>query len=210
MTPPLIKPNANDPKRQIPIAAYTLALSWSPQYCARPGTSDEDQCDISRNRFAFVLHGLWPDGSGRDWPQYCRLAPRLSPALLRQHFCMTPSAYLLQHEWAVHGTCMTRSPEQYFRQGSALFSQVRYPDMKALQGDTSLTVARFTNAFLEANRRNLPGLTSRAVRLRLTRDGWLSEVWLCLDRRLRFGACLASQDGGGAPDQAMQIRPSGR
>jgi ribonuclease I len=57
-------PGASEPRRIVPTAAYTLAMSWSPQICDRAGRSDDYQCDTSRNRFGFVLHGLWPDGQG--------------------------------------------------------------------------------------------------------------------------------------------------
>src|SRR3546814_17440274 len=46
--------------------------------------------------------------------------------------CMTPSAQLLQHEWAKHGTCMSPHPAAYFRAAEILFREVRFPDMTAL------------------------------------------------------------------------------
>jgi len=196
-------PSTGEPRRLIPTAAYTLAMSWSPQVCVRAGRSDDYQCDTSRNRFGFVLHGLWPDGAGRHWPQYCRAAPLLSPELLRRNLCATPSVDLLQHEWAKHGTCMTAAPERYFTQARSLYVRVRFPDMDDLATERGLTVHRFTQSFLAVNQR----LDPRAVRVRLTREGWLDELWLCVDRKLRFAACLASQGGGAAPDRPMRIRP---
>ena len=47
-----------------------LALSWSPTYCASPaGANDNSQCAPGR-RFAFVVHGLWPQYD-KGWPQDC-------------------------------------------------------------------------------------------------------------------------------------------
>ncbi|MGE3745817.1 MAG: ribonuclease T, partial [Sphingomonadaceae bacterium] len=62
------------PSRVVPIGGYTLALSWSPEYCRFREKSGRDdfQCSRPTNRFGFVLHGLWPDGTGGRWPQYCR------------------------------------------------------------------------------------------------------------------------------------------
>ena len=77
-------PSASQPQRQLPIGGYTLALTWNPEYChgkAREGGSSTE-CG-GGNRFGFTLHGLWPDGVGRDWPQFCKSTPLLSPATIR-------------------------------------------------------------------------------------------------------------------------------
>jgi ribonuclease T2 len=49
---------------------FVLALSWSPTYCASDaGQNDASQCSPGR-RFAFVVHGLWPQHTS-GWPEYC-------------------------------------------------------------------------------------------------------------------------------------------
>ncbi len=204
--PELALPSAREPRRVIPTGGYTLAISWSPQQCGRAGEAVSFQCDTARNRFGFVLHGLWPDGWDKDWPQYCRPASMLSPKLLRTNLCMTPSVDLLQHEWAKHGTCMTRSPKRYFDQARAHYERVRFPDMTKLAQTDGLTVARFTQAFVAANARTLPAVSDRVVRVVLNREGWLNEVHLCMDRRQRFAACRASQNSGAAPERRMTVR----
>ena len=51
---------------------YLLSLSWSPSYCAASGARGDRQC---ARRFAFVLHGLWPQFE-RGWPQDCQSPDR--------------------------------------------------------------------------------------------------------------------------------------
>ncbi len=185
-------PSAREPRRVLPVGSYTLALSWSPQYCRTSGDRPDArfQC-ASGNRFGFTLHGLWPDGVGRDWPQYCAAAPILSRDLIRRNLCMTPSAQLLQHEYAKHGTCMGVSPTRYFAQARRLHARIRYPDMAALSRRAGLTAGQFAAAFARANR----GLTADMMRITADRRGWLSEVWLCLDRRFVAVRCPAHQQG---------------
>lgn len=73
--PRLEYPSTGEPRRLLPAVGYTLALSWSPQYCATArGPDSAFQCGGRNGQFGFVLHGLWPEGAGRDWPQYCRPA----------------------------------------------------------------------------------------------------------------------------------------
>ena len=64
--------SASQPQRLRPITGYTLALTWAPQYCHNNArdASAKFECQ-SGNRFGFTLHGLWPDGVGKEWPQYC-------------------------------------------------------------------------------------------------------------------------------------------
>lgn len=170
-------PSAREPKRVMPIASYTLALGWSPEYCRTRQSSPRDaiQCG-GRNRFGFTLHGLWPDGRGKSWPQYCASAAVLPERVVRENLCATPSAQLLQHEYAKHGTCMTPDPARYFATSTRLYRAVRYPNMAALSR-TPQTTASFTRAFARANPRLRPDM----IRLNVNRKGWLEEVWLCLD-----------------------------
>ena len=202
----LSQPSQSQPRRVMPIRSYTLALSWSPQYCAGRSGTGSFQCGRDGNRFGFVLHGLWPNGAGKSWPQYCRPAQRLSPAILRANLCATPSADLLQHEWAKHGTCMSRQPAAYFDQARGLYGRLRFPHMAALAQDRALTVARFKRAVVVANGRQKPALPEQAVRVDLTRDGWLDEVQICFDQRLKYTRCAGKS---AAASQRVRIRPVG-
>jgi ribonuclease T2 len=199
--PRLDGPDARTPKRLIPTAGYTLAISWSPQYCRdgldRPGAGFQCQ---RPNRFGFVLHGLWPDGPGKDWPQYCRSVALLPEATIRANLCMTPSVQLLQHEWAKHGSCMSGSADDYFKRASRLYKAVRFPDMDALSRRRPLTAGGVAAAIASAN----PGIAANMMRITATREGWMEEVWLCLDRNFRNRRCPAHQ-GGAKPNTAIKV-----
>ncbi|WP_076072388.1 ribonuclease T2 family protein [Sphingomonas montana] len=191
-------PSDSQPRRVLPIASYTLAITWSPEYCRARKASARDafQCAGTRPKFGFTLHGLWPDGAGREWPQYCRATAVLPKPVVRANLCATPSAQLLQHEWAKHGTCMTDRPADYFAQSRRLYDTLRYPDMNALSRRT-LDAGGFARAFAAVN----PGMRADMMRVTATRNGWLDEVWICLSRTYRPVACPAHQGGlpAGAP-----------
>ena len=194
-------PSAREPKRLLPIGHYTLAISWSPQFCRgeNRATRSPFQCG-GENRFGFVLHGLWPDGVGKEWPQYCRSTTLLSEATLRANMCATPSAQLLQHEWAKHGTCMPgQTPDGYFRRATGLFQRLRYPNMDALSR-RPLTAGALATAIARTNR----GLRADMMRITTDKGGWLDEVWLCLDKRFRYAKCPAHQ-GGVKPGTRVKI-----
>jgi ribonuclease T2 len=188
-------PTADEPKRVLPIGHYTLAVSWSPAYCARSkgGAKDDFQCN-SGNRFGFTLHGLWPDGYGKDWPQYCKAAPLLPRKVIRDHLCATPSVQLIQHEWVKHGTCLPTTPTSFFALSRKLYGALRYPDMAALAARPTLSAREFATAFAAANK----GMSADMMKLNVNRDGTLGEVWVCLNKALRYARCPAHQ--GGAND----------
>lgn len=192
--------------RLLPVGGYTLALSWSPEYCRfrQQNAADRVQCSGPTNRFGFVLHGLWPDGRGDLWPQYCRRAPLVPEPVLRETLCVMPSAELQQHEWAKHGVCAFRTPEAYFRAARALYAAVRYPDMDALSRNPSLRVASFATAFAARN----PGLRPDAMRVSVDRKGWLEEVMLCLDTRFRPTRCR--EDRADQDRRPLKIWRAGR
>ena len=184
---------------RLPIGSYTLAITWGPQFCRTArDPSARYQC-ASGNRFGFTLHGLWPDGVGKEWPQYCGAAQLLDRKTIAANFCATPSAQLLQHEWAKHGTCMSASPPEYFAKSRRLYDALRYPDMMALSR-RPLTAGQLAGALAAAN----PGLRANMMRITVKKGGWLDEVWLCLDKALRYRACPAHQ-GGVSPTARIRI-----
>lgn len=196
-------PNESQPVRRIPTASYTLAISWSPQFCRGGNAAKREplRCGGRLGSFGFTLHGLWPDGAGKNWPQYCRQASLLPAAVIRQNICVTPSPDLIQHEWAKHGTCTGRDPAPYFARSRAMYQAVHYPDMNSLSRRDDLTVDRFINAFVSEN----PAIPVKSVRVTTTRDGWLDELWLCLDTRFRYTACKTSQGGSAGLRQNLRI-----
>ncbi|WNO53071.1 ribonuclease T2 [Stakelama saccharophila] len=184
-------PTPDQPRRVLPIGGYTLAITWAPQFCRGDDpASAAFQCGAG-NSFGFTLHGLWPDGEGKTWPQYCRSAALLPEATIRRNICATPSPQLLQHEYAKHGTCMGISPTRYFETSTSLYGRLRYPDMQALSRQKGLTAGRLASAVAAAN----PGMRANMMRITTTADGWLNEIWFCLDRKRHYRACPAHQGG---------------
>ena len=169
--PRLEQPKRGEPVRKPAITGYLLAMSWSPQHCADvrnpKDARDRFQCSGANGRFGWVLHGLWPETDNPGYPQWCRPAKIVPQPVLRQHMCVTPSAQLLQHEWAKHGTCMSPNPAAYFRSAELLFRAVRFPDMKALAA-RSQTAASIRRAFAAVN----PGVSAPMIAVSVDRkDG---------------------------------------
>src|SRR3954470_8743921 len=184
-------PTAEQPQRVLPIGGYTLAITWAPQFCRNGGFAPSARFECgSGNRFGFTLHGLWPDGVGKEWPQYCTSAALLPQPLIKQHLCSTPSAQLLQHEWAKHGTCMGTTPAAYFGRSTGLYAKLRYPDMEGLSRKP-LTASGFAAAMAAAN----PGLPANAIRVTANKQGWLDELWLCLDKKFAYARCVTGSGG---------------
>jgi ribonuclease T2 len=173
---PLRPPRVEGPVRRTPIARYTLAASWSPEFCR--GQRSSMQCSGRNGRFGFVLHGLWPQARFGPPPQWCSLTPRPSRELIRRNLCMTPVPWLLEHEWAKHGSCMTRRPEAYFKTAAILWRSLRWPDADRLSRREGLTVGDLREAFVLYN----PDWRRDQVGVVLSRNGWLRELRLCYGR----------------------------
>ena len=180
------------PVRQRPIHGYTLAVSWSPEYCrGRTGGADARQCAGKSGRFGFVVHGLWPESRGGDWPQWCPASGKLTGAELARNLCMTPSARLLATEWAKHGACMTSRPESYFKVTRILWGSLRWPDFDRLSRQDGLTAGQVRRAFADANRY----WDAAHVGVKLNERGWLEELRLCYGKDFMPTACDAGRFG---------------
>jgi ribonuclease T2 len=166
---------------------YVLSLSWSPSYCAglSPWRSDP-QC---ARRFAFVLHGLWPQFE-RGWPQDCASPDRgyvPRPVATRMRDIM-PSAALVFHAYRKHGTCTGLGVDGYFDLARQLFAKVRIPgrfqDLVAER--TTIAPNELIEEFVASN----PGLTPQMIAVSCGGPGQrLREVRICFAKDGAFRAC---------------------
>ena len=148
-------------------------------------------------RFGFILHGLWPEAEPGQWPQWCSDKP-IAAETLRRNLCMTPSPFLLTHEWAKHGSCMARSPEGYFKAGAALFGSLRFPDMAGLSRRPNLTAGDLRAALRKAT----PFLPTSAISVAANGRGWLEEVHICYGKHFLPAPCA---DRGADDSDALKI-----
>lgn len=185
------------PVRHTPVTGYTLALSWSPEFCKgrEARAADRVQCSGRNGRFAFVVHGLWPEGR-TSWPQWCANPRVPSPAEVRRNLCMMPSARMQAHEWAKHGACMVKRPEAYFKVTRILWNGLRLPDIDRLSRDEGLTAGAIREAIASAN----PGWRAEAIGIVLNERGWLEELRLCYAKDFMPTACGKRRFG--PPDAA--------
>jgi ribonuclease T2 len=169
---------------------YALAVSWSPTYCAsEAGQDDVQQCGRGR-RFAFVLHGLWPQWQ-RGWPEYCasRHPSWLAEEVVRRMLDIMPSRRLVINQWKKHGTCSGLDQQTYFEHARSLYSKVRIPERyRGPQQPLIVAPSAVVQDFVAAN----PGLTPAMMSLSCgnRRDrGRLQELRICFDRDGGFIAC---------------------
>lgn len=194
---PRIAPDG--PVRRSPVTGYTLALSWSPEFCrGREGRSgDRRQCSGREGRFGMVVHGLWPDGP-RNWPQWCAPAVRPTPGDVRANLCLSPSTSLVARQWAKHGSCMTQRPATYFKVTRILWNGLAMPDLDRVSREDGLTAGTIRTRFVDAN----PGWKASAIGVKLDERGWLEELRLCYDKRFMPKACDRSRFGAKDASQA--------
>ena len=189
------------PVRRMPVTGYTMALSWSPEFCKpREGRRAHAlQCSGDNGRFGFVLHGFWPE-SGRSWPQWCPTRSRPTGAEIAKQLCASPSARLVARQWAKHGSCSGWTPTTYFKVTNILFTSLRLPDFDRLSRKPDLTAGDVREWFLAANR----GWRRDAIGVKLNARGWLEELRLCYGKRFRPEPCDRRRFGP-ADDAAVKI-----
>ena len=173
------------PVRAKPVAAYVLAISWSPEYCKMGGNKNSMQCSGRNGYFGFVLHGLWPQATRGAPPQWCPTRLRPAPKLIRRNLCMTPVPWLLEHEWAKHGSCMVRRPETYFKVSAILWRSLRWPDANHLSRSKTLTAGDLREAIVRRN----PDWSKSQVGIDANERGWLRGVRLCYGKDFMPRTC---------------------
>lgn len=169
---------------------YILSFSWSPAFCDSPaGRRAVLQC--RDNRFAWVIHGLWPQyaqkRAGQSWPQFCAPVQPVPEAVLRRHLCASPDPRLLQCEWAKHGSCSDfATAEDYFAAQARIAQRLTLPAPQPGQ-----SARAFAGAVIAANdaSHGHDRLEQRHLRVIAGPDG-IRELRICLERDLlRYRAC---------------------
>jgi ribonuclease T2 len=168
---------------------YLLSYSWAPNFCEKASVSSKRagaknflQCGANQS-FGYILHGFWPQGDLLTkglYPRACQGdQPKISRAKLEPFLCMTPSVWLLQHEYEYHGTCMSntklQTPEGYFNQAKILHEQLRLPTKELAYNSRSLAWWYQNNQYL----------VSGAVRFSSKAKEWQ----FCFDNNFASMAC---------------------
>ncbi len=164
---------------------YVLALSWSPNWCAREGDArGSDQCD-ARHDHGWILHGLWPQFH-QGWPSYCQTAEAPpSRRMTREMADIQGTSGLAWHQWKKHGTCSGLSAPDYFALSRRAYEQVVRPEVfRKLDETVKLPASVVEEAFLKAN----PGLQPDMITI-TCKQGYIEEVRLCLSRDLKPVPC---------------------
>jgi ribonuclease T2 len=180
---------------------YVLSLSWSPQYCAdNGGDRDRRQCGAHR-RYAFVLHGLWPQDD-RGILQACAPGGTLPQSLVDGMLDVMPSPSLVRHEWAAHGTCSGMSAAAYFAAARRAFESVAIPErFRAPLREVYVDPRTIAGDFVRAN----PALPPAGIAV-LCGGRYLREVRVCLDRALHPRPCARNIRSRCRADEVI-VRP---
>jgi len=179
---------------------YLLALSWAPDFCAQAGTNGNPaECGTGK-KIGFVVHGLWPQGDSGRGPENCGGSP-VANSIVQLMLNYIPTASLIQHEWATHGTCSGLSAADYFAAVRKARDSVTIPaDFKAPAQTQTLSPAAIEQDFAAAN----PSFPKAAFRTSCT-AGALQEARICFGKDLSPMACTSS--AGECSTATMKVLP---
>jgi len=159
---------------------YVLALSWSPNWCAREGDArGSEQCD-ARQDHGWILHGLWPQYH-QGWPSFCRTS-QAPPTrrMTREMQDIQGSSGLAWHQWKKHGTCSGLSAADYYALSRQAYGSITRPEVfRKLDATVKLPASVVEDAFLQAN----PALERDMITI-TCKQGFIEEVRVCLSRDL--------------------------
>ncbi len=144
-------------------------------------------------RFAFVVHGLWPQYE-RGWPRNCDSSePRVPEERIGAMLDIMPSRNLVIHEWRKHGSCSGLSQKDYFGATRSFFGKVRIPARYvAPRADIVTTPVQLAADFVKTNRELTAAMIS--VQCGNARDrARLAELRICFDKAGSFIACGANE-----------------
>jgi len=166
---------------------YVMALSWSPNWCARQGDDRRDpQCDDGLG-LTFTLHGLWPQFE-TGWPSYCRTTAR-DPSRNESEAMadIMGGSGLAWYQWKKHGRCAGLAAKDYYALMRRAYRSVTIPPVFAgISKDLKVPASLIEGAFLQSN----PGLARDQITVTCT-SGMIQEARICLAKDLTPRRCGA-------------------
>ena len=196
---PAVKPAAVVPAQ---FDYYALALSWTPEFCARPGAAAENprECAPGRNT-AFVIHGLWPETKAGKGPESCPPGKKVSGAVVNFILPYLLSPARVQQEWATHGACTGLTPSDYFTALLQARAAVQLPvQLTGLKETARETPIQIETQFAGSN----PLFPEGAFRTQC-RNGAFTGVLVCFDKGPRPQTCPAVAEECGPA--SVEIKP---
>jgi ribonuclease T2 len=176
---------------------YLLALSWQPGFCLTHGSKKECKSGNSRSYSAshLSLHGLWPQPRNNA---YCGVSETdrsidrkgrwdlLKPLTLSSgtkkelNKVMPGFVSLLQrHEWIKHGTCYSKTAEQYYVDSIHLTNQINLTSL-----DEMITKNKGKKVTLSAIRKNIAESLGKdaasRVAVRCGLNNLITDLWIGL------------------------------
>jgi len=163
---------------------YLLALSWAPDFCARPDVNkDPRECGPGR-RLGFVVHGLWPQLDDGGHPSQCASARPVAKDIVQRTLALIPGEGLIQHEWRDHGTCSGLSSATYFETVRRAHDALVIPaDFVQPSHRVQASPQEIEAKFIAANPR-----FRNSFRIACS-GGELTEVRVCMGKDLTPHAC---------------------
>lgn len=177
---------------------YALVMSWSPTHCQESSgfRADDMQCNRrDGRRYAFVLHGLWPQYE-RGYPEACPIRGRnyVPRPIVDNMLDIMPAPGLVIHEYKKHGTCSGLAPAQYFGLARKLYREIRIPERFVNPFEPQhVTGAELEDAFIKAN----PGLKADMISVSCG-GSKLHEIRICFTRDAKLRACGDNERRGDA------------
>jgi ribonuclease T2 len=174
---------------------YTLVMSWSPTHCATPeGERDSQQCGRrDGRRYAFVLHGLWPQYES-GYPESCRtkMRPYVPENVIDSMLDIMPSRRLVIHEYRTHGTCSGLDPRGYYELSRRLFEKVRIPSRYINPYEAQFVTPRdLVSELLDAN----PDLDADMIAVNCGGPGnKLRDIRVCFGKNGAYRACGGNEN----------------
>jgi len=165
---------------------YLLALTWMPSFCEVEGDAREDARCTPEAAHGWMVHGLWPQGLGGTWPEFCRTRhrnpTRRETAAQSDLFGASGAAW---HQWNKHGRCSGLTAEDYFTLTRAAESALTLPH--DIAPESALIAPQAVEAAVIASNPNL----REDMMVTVCRRDLITEVRLCLTRDLQPRACDA-------------------
>lgn len=172
---------------------YMLAVTLTPAFCDNnPNWRNSVQC---RDRQAFNVHGLWPQGeSAASSPSYCNGGNlQLGPEQQRRLRGIMPDASQRDYQWKKHGRCSGLAANRYFDTLSKQFLSLRWPASLQPRGRDAIMEKK---AVIRAFRQENPSFPEAGVVLRCDNKGrppLLQEIRVCLTEAGKPRACAEAR-----------------